>query len=184
MKTPVVLATLLALWGCGSSAEDGAASPPAGFEAVDGVAGAAALPTLDRGRPADLRILGDDERQLVAAADARAEQLRKRRLVVWLGAPGVAIEVAQVRHGFPLGSAIDFASVPPGDLDWYQDTFARHFNLAVFEAAGRWATLEPVEGQYDDRRAREILAWAAPRDIRVKLHELGWGVPVPYSLPQ
>ena len=182
--TALMLVVVLAGWGCGGSSGDAGSGLPAGFDPVAAIAGPATVPDLDRGRPADLSVLSAEEDRLLAEADARAERLRKRRLVVWLGAPGVAIDVVQVRHGFPIGSAIDFAAVPPADVDWYRDTFARHFNLAVFEGAGRWSTLEPVEGRYDDRGAREIIDWAAPLDIRMKLHELGWGLPVPYSLPQ
>ncbi len=145
--------------------------------------GPAELPALLRGRPANLSLLEPGERAVVAAADARAEALRTRTLVLHLPRPGVSVRLVQTRHGFPFGFPIDlrrFGSA--ADQAFYEGITRDHFDLAVLENTAKWARVEPAADLrvYDDADAD--VAWAESNGFAVKGHTLLWGIVPPFSL--
>ena len=97
------------------------------------------LPDFVPGEPADLSLLTDAERATIAAADARAATLRSRTL--WIAAPpGTEIRLAQVRHGFDFGLALDTAKFVgrESDLDFFLGTAAQnHLAIAVTESSAK-----------------------------------------------
>ncbi len=153
-----------------------------GYVGVARAAGAATLPDLPHGTPADLSLLEPAERAVIDAADARATALRTRRVRLWIGQPGATVRVVQTKHGFPFGFPIDlrrFANA--GDRDWYAQTMAAHFNLVVIENTLKWAGIEPAEGVRTYGNADADVAWATGLGLPVKGHTLLWGIVPPFS---
>jgi hypothetical protein len=64
------------------------------------------FPELEMGVAPDLSLLGPEERAVIEEADARAESLRTRPLTL-LAPPGSEVRLELVRHGFPIGVAIE-----------------------------------------------------------------------------
>ena len=98
---PWLLLAVLA-GACGGSTENSGGDP---IEVV-GKPGEIAFPDLEMGAPADLSLLGPEERNLIEEADSRAESLRTRPVRLLLP-PGSEVRLELVRHGFPIGVAIE-----------------------------------------------------------------------------
>ncbi len=159
-----------------------ALQPPAGFIERVGVQGTPTLPALPLGRPADLSLLEPEERDVVAAANNRAADIRSRRVSLWIDQPGVEVSIRQVRHGFTFGFPIELGRFrDPDDLAWYTARMSDHFSLAVIESDAKWARIEPSEGSRDFSRADADVAWAEQNGFAVKGHTLLWGLPMPLS---
>lgn len=153
-----------------------------GYAAIAAVAGAATLPERPPGRPADLSLLEPAERDVVAAADARASSLRTRPVRLLLGRPGTAVQVVQIRHGFPFGIPIDLRRFATAEeLDWYERTVVPHAGLAVVENTMKWGTVERTEGARELAAADADVAWAESLGLPVKGHALLWGIVPPFS---
>ncbi|CAA0100703.1 Anti-sigma-I factor RsgI6 [Halioglobus japonicus] len=148
------------------------------------VVGMPVLPTLPQGRPANLALLEPQEREVVAAADARAADIRSTTLNLSVDQPNIEVTIRQVRHGFTFGFPIElkrFTHRDPEDLQWYTARMSEHFSLAVLESDAKWAVVEPNEGVRDFNAADENVAWAEENGFQVKGHTLLWGLPMPLS---
>jgi hypothetical protein len=155
-----------------------------GFAVARTAVGAGPIPELPAGRAADLSILLDSaEMAFVDAADARATGLRSRPLRVWLGTPHASLRIAQVRHHFTFGFALDTRKFVGRDADFafYTDLARRHAGLAVVENNAKWAKIEPAPGVRDYTFADADVAAAAQLGFRVKGHTLSWGIVPPFS---
>ena len=142
------------------------------------------LPTLPMGRPANLALLEPEEQDVIAAADARAADIRSTPINLWIDQPGIEVTIRQVRHGFTFGFPIElkrFAHRDPEDLQWYTARMSEHFSLAVLESDAKWAVVEPTEGAREFAAAEENVVWAEENGFEVKGHTLLWGLPMPLS---
>lgn len=179
----VSLTALCLVVGCGDAANLGGGAPD-GFFAVDVEAGRMDVARLERGRPANLSLLPEGEQEVVRAADDRVDSLRRTSLQLFVGEPGVLVEVEQVRHGFRFGSAVDLSSLSDEERSWYWETFATTFSVGVIENALKWAQLEREEGHPDFGRVLTLLDLADAHGIPLKGHTLFWGIPNPgWSVP-
>ena len=167
--------------GCAEARAEAEAA--CGFVAARAVAGAAELPSLPLGRPADLSLLTDGERAVIAAADARALDLRSRPLRV-SAPPGTEVTITQVRHRFPFGFALDsrkFAARPPDDFDFFSGIARDHTTLAVVENSAKWNVVEPQPGVRVYDFADQDVNTARQLGFAVKGHTLNWGITPPFS---
>ncbi len=177
----LALATAASAIGCGSD-DDQSLRVPSGFTEVTGVAGDFDLPALPTGRPGDLSLLDPAEREVVAAADARAPSLRSTKIQLWIDQPGIEVTVNQIKHGFTFGFPIELGRFrEPGDLEWFTERMKEHFSLAVLESDAKWARVEPSPGERNFSRADADVAWAEDNGFQVKGHTLLWGIPMPLS---
>jgi GH35 family endo-1,4-beta-xylanase len=145
-------------------------------------AGEAMLPELPPGRAADTSLLEPEELALLAESDARAASLRTRRVRLWIGRPGTAVDVRLTKHAFPFGFPIDRTRHPTAeDLDWFGRTMADHFGLVVIENSQKWRAVEELEGVRTHARADADVAWAEGLGLPVKGHALMWGIVPPFS---
>lgn len=120
-------------------------------------------------------------------ANARIDQLRKSDLTISVKLPesrgndDVKIELNQVRHRFPFGTALNGQKirqcVESGNDDLYCSFAKDNFNYVVLENAMKWASIEPNRGQFRYENADATLAWAAERGMRARGHTLFWAVP-------
>ncbi|MEZ5572506.1 MAG: endo-1,4-beta-xylanase [Halioglobus sp.] len=185
----VALSLLVLLLGgltaCSSDGSDesfNAGGPPSGFVETLAVEGMPLLPQLPMGRPADLSLLEPAERDVVAAADDRAESLRSRNVEFWIDQPQVDVTIREIRHGFTFGFPIELTRFKePADLQWYTERMSEHFSLAVIESDAKWGVVEPSEGVRDFSRVDADVAWAEENNFTVKGHTLLWGLPKPLS---
>src|SRR5438552_237427 len=83
----------------------------------------------------------------VAAADARALDLRSRPLRLFVGRPGAAVTVTQTRHAFQFGFPVDFREFAnaPEDLAFYESIATPHTNFVVAETSLKWRVVEPTD---------------------------------------
>jgi hypothetical protein len=154
-----------------------------GFTVARAVAGEASLPSLPAGQPADMSLLTDTERAVIAEADARAVGLRSRPLRI-SALPGTAVSLTQVQHSFPFGFTFDTRKFVnrDDDLDWYASTAARnHVSVAVAENNAKWAKVEPELGVRVYEFADLDVDTAFQRGFTVKGHTLNWGIIPPFS---
>jgi hypothetical protein len=164
--------------------ERAAAEAACGFTTATTASGPGTVPDLPAGRPADLSILLDDvEQAVVAAADARAVDLRSRPLRLFVGRPGAAVTVTQTRHAFQFGFPVDFREFAnaPEDLAFYESIATPHTNFVVAETSLKWRVVEPTDGQFFFDLADDELAWAQGLGLPVKGHTLLWGNAPPFS---
>lgn len=146
--------------------------------------GAAVIPDLPPGEPADLGLLLDDaEQAVVAAADARAVALRTRPLRLWIGKPGATVTVTQTRHGFAFGFPIDLREFEgaPEPLAFYTALAQQHANFVVMETGMKWRTAQPTPDAFAFDLADAEIAWATREGFPVKGHTLFWGNVPPFS---
>ena len=151
-----------------------------GIELV-GTPGEAEFPELEMGEAPDLSLLGAEERAVVEEADARAESLRTRPLTL-LAPPGSEVRVELVRHGFPIGVAIELRKFQSEeDLQWYSELASRYFNFAVLESEAKWKVTGPEPGIRDYSQTEPVLDWGEQWDLAIKGHVLVWGNGPPLS---
>jgi endo-1,4-beta-xylanase len=153
-----------------------------GYIGTGAIAGTAALLDRPTGQAADLSLLEPAERDVIAAADARAAALHTRRVRLWIGRPGVSVHIVQTRPGFAFGFPIDLRRFADDEeRDWYAQTMAAHFGLAVVENTLKWAGVEPSEGTRVYGPADADVDWATDLGVHVKGHTLMWGIAPPFS---
>ncbi len=148
---------------------------------LSGTPGEASFPDLELGTPADLSVLGSEERAAIERAEARSEKLRTREIELQAPA-GSEVRLEMVRHGFPIGVAIElrkFAS--DEDLEWYSEIASRYFNFAVLESEAKWRVTGPEPGVRDYSQTEPVLAWGNAWDLDIKGHVLVWGNGPPLS---
>jgi GH35 family endo-1,4-beta-xylanase len=120
------------------------------------------------------------ENDWLSAANTRIEAIRKRdaELVLvdnnGIPLPAVQIEVQQINHEFPFGSALnDAVLVDPV----YADFFSQHFEWGTLEWFAQWVPVEQVQGIEDYSIADAQLDYARDNGIRVRGHALAWSEP-------
>jgi GH35 family endo-1,4-beta-xylanase len=164
--------------------ERAAAEAACGYVGATIAPGAGEAPVLPAGQPADLSVLLDSaELAVVADADARAETLRSRALRLWVGRPGAAVTVTQIRHGFTFGFPIDFREFvnEPDALAFYAGIARAHTTEVVAETSLKWRVVEPSPNAFFFDLADDELAWARDLGFSVKGHTLLWGNAPPFS---
>ena len=158
-------------------------TPPAcDVSVAPGASGAAELPDLPIGRPADLSLLGDAELAAVAEADSRATSIRTREVVLHTTRPGVEVQVVQTKQGFPFGFPIDLRRFEnDDDLAFYERIMGDHFQVAVLENQAKWAKVEPEPGVRIYEYVDADVEWSEEQRFTVKGHTLLWGIVPPFS---
>jgi len=94
---------------------------------------------------ASMVIAGDWKTQ----ANDRIEQIRKGGFTITAlspaaghpSIPNVSVQISQIKHGFPFGSAINTNISTPQ----YANFFKTHYNWAVMENESKWYANEPTE---------------------------------------
>ena len=146
-----------------------------------GTPGEAEFPELEMGVAPDLSLLGSEERAVIEEADARAESLRTRPLTL-LAPPGAEVRLELVRHGFPIGVAIELRKFQSEeDLQWYSELASRYFNFAVLESEAKWKVTGPEPGVRDYSQTDPVLDWGEQWGLDIKGHVLVWGNGPPLS---
>jgi len=146
------------------------------------------LPELDVGEPAGLQSLSDRDQELLAEADRRIAEIRQGDALIRVTdergrpQPGAKVEVVQVRHAFPFGSAIALLPDRPDD-DTYRAVFVELFNYATTENILKWVPMESVEGHIRYEPVDATLAWTESQGIELKGHTLVWGAD-PQGVPE
>lgn len=113
------------------------------------------------------------------AANQRIEQHRKRNVNVVLKrrsgrtVRGYQVEVQQIEHGFPFGSALNDAHI---NNKQYADFFRQHFDHGTIEWFSQWPAVEQTRGIEDYARADAAVEFAHQNGIRLRGHALAWGV--------
>lgn len=66
----------------------------------------------------------------------------------------------------------------------YAGTLAREFNMVEPENVMKWAAIEPAEGQFNFGPGDEVVAFAEAHNMKVRGHNLLWGIYNPAWLKQ
>lgn len=172
-----LISVMLAIGACSSSSE------PAADDVVElvGAPGGAQFPALELGAAPDLTLLGPEERAVIEEADSRAESLRTRPLRL-LAPPGAEVRVELVRHGFPIGVAMELRKFQlEEDLQWYSELASTYFNFAVLESEAKWKVTGPEPGVRDYSQTEPVLEWGEEWGLDIKGHVLVWGNAPPLS---
>ena len=164
--------------GCSSEASD---EVRGGATDLMGAPGEVEFPELEMGAAPDLSLLRAEERAVIEDADARAESLRTRPLTL-LAPPGSEVRLELVRHGFPIGVAVELRKFQSEeDLQWYSELASRYFNFAVLESEAKWKVTGPEPGIRDYSQTEPVLDWGEQWDLDIKGHVLVWGNGPPLS---
>jgi endo-1,4-beta-xylanase len=112
-----------------------------------------------------------------AEANARIEQIRKGDFRITALSPysgqavsGVAMEIEQIRHHFPFGSAINMNITNPAYAAFFRD----HFEWAVMENESKWYANEPSQGQVTYANADAISTFCTANQITMRGHCIFW----------
>lgn len=120
---------------------------------------------------------------LMAAGTNLDESIRALRMgtIVIEAAPGVEVQVEQLRHEFWFGAALAnqmFRSGPDSDeVAQYKKVFRENFNAAVTENALKWHSMELRKGEVDYAVVDAMLAWTRAHEIPLRGHNVFWGIP-------
>ncbi|MFA5293607.1 MAG: endo-1,4-beta-xylanase [Phycisphaerae bacterium] len=112
------------------------------------------------------------------AANERIEQIRKSDFRITAVSPygsktpiaDVNIEIHQIRHGFPFGSAINYRI---SDAN-YAQFFKNHFEWAVMENESKWYFNEPSEDYVTYTTADSIYNFCSANNITMRGHCIFW----------
>ena len=166
---------------CGAACSSSTESEQSNAVELVGTPGEAEFPELEAGEEPDLSVLGTAERAVIEQAEARAEALRTRALEIRAPA-GTEIRIELVRHGFPIGVAIELRKFQSSeDLEWYSQIASRYFNFAVLESEAKWKVTGPEPGVRDYSQTEPVLTWGEEWDLDIKGHVLVWGNGPPLS---
>jgi GH35 family endo-1,4-beta-xylanase len=95
--------------------------------------------------------------------------------------PGAEVRVEQLRHAFWFGAALANQAfggrMSPEDRTRYLATFRTNFNAAVTENALKWHSMEPRQGEVAYATVDAMLAWTDQQEIRLRGHNVFWGIP-------
>jgi endo-1,4-beta-xylanase len=135
------------------------------------------------GPPADVNYYLDDVNVVETGdweqeANARIEQIRKGNFHINAVSPygtkppvsDVNIEVRQVRHNFPFGSAINSNISDPNYAQFFKD----HFEWAVMENESKWYANEPSEDYVTYTAADNIYNFCNANNITMRGHCIFW----------
>ena len=166
---------------CGAACSSSTESEQSNAVELVGTPGEAEFPELEAGEEPDLSVLGTAERAVIEQAEARAEALRTRALEIRALA-GTEVRIELVRHGFPIGVAIELRKFQSSeDLEWYSQIASRYFNFAVLESEAKWKVTGPEPGVRDYSQTEPVLTWGEAWDLDIKGHVLVWGNGPPLS---
>ncbi|AWV99964.1 endo-1,4-beta-xylanase [Arcticibacterium luteifluviistationis] len=104
---------------------------------------------------------------------------RKGELII-KAKPGAKVTVEQQSHEFWFGGAIsnglagDYWSAE--DKKQYKEKFLENFNSAVTENAVKWGSMERKQGEVNYATVDGILEWADANEIRIRGHNIFWGI--------
>jgi endo-1,4-beta-xylanase len=115
-----------------------------------------------------------------AAVEARIRESRMGNLSVE-AEPGAEVEVRQLRHEFPFGTAVTSAlaegdpiAMKPDDRARFLEVLEANFTCAVHENALKWCDVERERGREDWSSAERIWELCAERGIAMRGHCLFW----------
>ncbi len=115
-----------------------------------------------------------------SAIKARIRELRMGTIAVRT-APGAAVEVKQVRHGFPFGTAVtsglaetDPIAMSAADREMFLKVLEENFTCAVHENALKWCDSERQQGAVDFSSADRIWELCNERGISMRGHCIFW----------
>ncbi|KAL3873940.1 hypothetical protein ACJMK2_037017 [Sinanodonta woodiana] len=97
----------------------------------------------------------------------------------------IQIEVVQIKHAFPFGTAVAATELLTGDTR-YRDFIYKHFNWAVLENALKWQVMEPTRHHIDYDKPLQAIHELKKHGIKVRAHCVVWSVDhtVPHWLQQ
>lgn len=104
---------------------------------------------------------------------------RKGKLII-KAKSGAKVTVEQLSHDFWFGAAIsnglagDYWSEE--DQKQYREKFLENFNSAVTENAVKWLSMEREQGKVSYATVDGILEWADANEIRIRGHNIFWGI--------
>ena len=126
-----------------------------------------------------LALAGSISGQATEQDDAASDPLahRKGTLTV-MAQPGQRVEVEQVAHAFPFGTAISRNAfngrMSPTDRDLYLKTLLEHFNFAVHENALKWTFVQRSADPPSYAEADAILNWCNGHGLKMRGHTVLW----------
>lgn len=130
----------------------------------------------------------------LAAADSYIANFRRGAAYIALPgvAPGTPVHVQLARHAFRFATEVPGTSTqasvdtllgdnpaPGSDAANYQQRLLALFNGMTPGNAGKWDSNEPNQGQLTMEGIDRILQYAALHDLRVRQHNLIWGMQQP-----
>lgn len=95
--------------------------------------------------------------------------------------PAQSLRQAASQIGLLVGTAVNPRLFSNPD---YAGTLAREFNMVEPENVMKWAATEPAEGRFNFGPGDEVVAFAEAHDMKVRGHNLLWGVYNPAWLKQ
>lgn len=124
-------------------------------------------------------VISARDRQLLATANARIEQIRKADAAIVINYPddrpagGVKVKVEQVRHAFLFGCNIfPLFNYKGQQHETYGKEFADLLNYATLPFY--WGAYEPKPGEKKTEDIKGIARWCKAHDIETKGHPLVW----------
>ena len=107
-------------------------------------------------------------------------EANRKGVLIIKGKPGAKISVEQLSHEFWFGAAISNGLASnywsEDDKKQYKEKFLLNFNSAVTENAVKWLSMERIQGKIDYATVDGILAWADENNIKIRGHNIYWGI--------
>lgn len=107
-------------------------------------------------------------------------EANRKGVLIIKGKPGAKISVEQLSHEFWFGAAISNGLAnnywSEDDKNQYKEKFLQNFNSAVTENAVKWLSMERIQGKMDYATVDGILAWADENKIKIRGHNIYWGI--------
>ena len=116
---------------------------------------------------------------LPTAAEPDGDPLAHRKATLVIrAAPGAEVQVEQLTHAFPFGTAISRDAfngrMSEVDRNLYLKTLRENFNFAVHENALKWVQSQPGPGRFDYAMADRMWAWCDAYEIGMRGHAVFW----------
>ncbi|XP_022345335.2 anti-sigma-I factor RsgI6-like [Crassostrea virginica] len=113
-------------------------------------------------------------------ANQRINKLRKApisfKLPDGVNAHGISVELVQKKRAFAFGTAVGATQMTDNTHKTYQDFVYKNFEWAVLENALKWRQMEWTEGHVDYDRPLNAIAALRSHGIKVRGHNMFWGV--------
>uniref|UniRef100_A0ACD5TPJ4 Uncharacterized protein n=1 Tax=Avena sativa TaxID=4498 RepID=A0ACD5TPJ4_AVESA len=126
----------------------------------------------------DLRVFATNRKARFGLLKNKTDKVRKRDVVLKLGAArmaggGASVRVVQMDNTFPFGTCINTSVIQnPAFVDF----FTNHFDWAVFENELKWYHTEAQQGQLNYGDADSLLDFCDRHGVRVRGHCIFWSV--------
>lgn len=131
---------------------------------------------IDIGAEYEARVRAGIEHNRKSSARIEVVDAKNRKVV------GAKVSVKQTSHDFLFGCAFPLWHEPPKRLgkdgwDNWNRYFTRLFNYTTSENSLKWGPIEPQEGVFRWEPVDFMISWCRERNIKIKGHNLIWGLP-------